>query len=211
MRMWGIILLIASRIRITDVSTDLRISRTIIKSLYPYAFSLLLIIYYMSKVILGIDPGFGRTGWGVIKNEANKIKLVDYGCIETKVGEDFSVRLKILNEELVNIIKKYKPEIVGVEELFIHKNLKTAIKVGQARGVILLTIIQANLPLLELTPLQVKQGVCAYGKADKKQVQDMVKLLLNLEKIPQPDDAADALAVAICTANSYKLLDHYEK
>lgn len=165
----------------------------------------------MPKIILGIDPGFGRTGWGVISSDGNRLKMIDYGCFETNSKEEFSWRLKFLNQELKKIIKKYKPELVAVEELFIHKNLKTAINVGQARGVILLTIILAKLPLLELTPLQVKQGICAYGKADKKQIQQMVKILLNLNKVPQPDDAADALAVAICASNAQKLTQIYEK
>lgn len=155
----------------------------------------------MPKIILGIDPGFGRTGWGVIKNQADKLLLIDFGCIETDSKQDFSWRLKFLNQELKKIIKKFQPDLIAVEQLFINKNLKTAINVGQARGVILLTIIMAKIKLLELTPLQVKQGICSYGKADKQQVQQMVKTILGLEQVPRPDDAADALAVAVCASN----------
>jgi crossover junction endodeoxyribonuclease RuvC len=156
--------------------------------------------------VLGIDPGFARTGYGVIDDDGRKISSVGYGVIETHVGEDFSCRLKFLAQELSKILNKYKPDLVAVEELFFCKNVKTALLVGQARGVILLSIIQKNLPLLEFTPLQIKQAISSYGRADKRQVQQMVKLLLNLKEIPQPDDAADALAIAVCGANSKNAL-----
>jgi len=158
---------------------------------------------------MGIDPGFARTGFGVIKVSSNKMEAVDYGVIETMAGENFVDRLEYLYRELTKIIKKHKPEMVGVEELFFNTNVSTALKVGQARGVALLTIRQAKLPVFEYTPSQVKQAISCYGKADKKQVQQMIKLLLQLREIPKPDDAADALAVAICTVNSYKLSQHY--
>jgi len=154
------------------------------------------------QIILGIDPGIADTGYGVIKKDGNNnLECITYGSIKTKAHTELSDRLNILNQELNKIIKKYKPEKFAVEELFFCKNVKTALTVGQARGVILLTARQNNLPINEHTPLQVKQAVSAYGKASKLQVQKMVKLILNLKEIPQPDDAADALAVAICSSN----------
>jgi crossover junction endodeoxyribonuclease RuvC len=161
--------------------------------------------------ILGIDPGFGRTGWGVCVGNGSKLKGLAYGCIETMAGEDFSYRLQQIFEDLDYIIKKYKPDVVAVEELFFYKNVTTALKVGHARGVILLSARLANIPIMEFTPLQVKQAISGYGKADKKQVQQMVKTFLGLKELPQPDDAADALAVAICATNSYKLNNLYDK
>lgn len=159
----------------------------------------------MSYTILGIDPGIADTGYGVIqKNKDGDLECLDYGTIKTSSKLDLPERLVILGRELDKLIKKYKPEIVGVEQLFFCKNVKTALTVGQARGVILYVIQQNNLPVLEFTPLQIKQAVSTYGQASKLQVQKMVKLLLNLDKIPKPDDAADALAVAICSANSYR-------
>lgn len=156
----------------------------------------------MCSVILGIDPGIADTGFGVIKKENNQLKLVDYGCIKTIAGLPHEQRLKQINIDLNKIIKKYKPDVAAVEKLFFCNNVKTALTVGEARGVIMLTLCQNNLLIHEYTPLQVKQAVSAYGKAGKMQVQKMVKLLLNMKEIPKPDDAADALAVAICCANS---------
>ena len=157
----------------------------------------------MCCVILGIDPGIADTGYGVIKKAKNgNLSCLDYGSIQTKAGIKLPVRLEIINKELEKIIDKYKPSLVGVEELFFCNNVKTALIVGQARGVVLLTAQKNKIPLVEFTPLQVKQAVSAYGRASKLQVQKMVKILLNLKEIPQPDDAADALAVAICVANS---------
>ncbi|MFH1192123.1 MAG: crossover junction endodeoxyribonuclease RuvC [bacterium] len=155
-----------------------------------------------TNIILGIDPGFAITGYGVIMKEGgNVIKLLDYGCITTKSNQKFSERLDIIHKELEKIIKKYNPCLAAVEELFFCKNVKTALMVGHARGVVLLTAMQAGISLKELTPLQVKQGVTGYGKADKKQVQKMAQIILGLKEIPTPDDAADALAVAITAAN----------
>ncbi|MBU4331756.1 crossover junction endodeoxyribonuclease RuvC [Patescibacteria group bacterium] len=153
-------------------------------------------------IILGIDPGIATTGWGVIRTEKNDVKLVNYGCIITSSKTAFSERLNLIHKKLKQIIKKHKPTKAAVEELFFAKNVKTALKVGEARGVILLTAIQTNLMIEEFTPLQVKQALCAYGRAEKAQVQKMVKLRLNLKDIPKPDDAADALAVAICCAQT---------
>jgi crossover junction endodeoxyribonuclease RuvC len=155
-----------------------------------------------TKIILGIDPGIADTGFGVIqKNDHGKIKCLDYGSVKTAAKTPLTDRLEILNKALENIIKKYKPDLISVEELFFCKNVKTALVVGHARGVILLTAKQSNVPVVEFTPLQVKQAVSSYGKAPKEQVQKMVKMLLNLKNVPQPDDAADALAVAICACN----------
>lgn len=155
------------------------------------------------KIILGIDPGIADTGYGVIrKNKCGDLSCLEYGTIKTSSKLDLSGRLTILNQDLDKIIKKYKPHLAGVEQLYFCKNVKTALTVGQARGVVLLTIKLHKISLVEFTPLQVKQAVSAYGQASKLQVQKMVRLLLNLENIPKPDDAADALAVAICSANS---------
>ena len=157
----------------------------------------------MSYVILGIDPGIADTGYGLIsKTKEDKLECLDYGSIKTKAKTDLTERLEIINTELNKIIKKYKPNLIAIEQLFFCKNVKTALVVGQARGVVLLTARQNNIAIKEFTPLQVKQAVSAYGKADKMQVTRMVKLLLNLDKLPRPDDAADALAVAICAVNS---------
>lgn len=158
------------------------------------------------SIILGIDPGIADTGYGVIQAEKQKLTCLDYGSIKTKAKTELADRLEIINIELNKIIKKYQPNLTAVEELFFCKNVKTALVVGQARGVILLTAKQNNIPVVEFTPLQVKQAVSTYGRAEKLQVQKMVKLLLNLKELPQPDDAADALAVAICAANSSRIL-----
>jgi crossover junction endodeoxyribonuclease RuvC len=159
----------------------------------------------MTKIILGIDPGIADTGYGIITDENGKISCLTYGSIKTSSKEDLVTRLNQLHLELDKIIKKYKPEIASVEELFFSKNVKTALIVGQARGVILLTVKQNKLQLLEFKPSQVKQAVTCYGAAKKDQVQKMVQMLLKLKEIPKPDDAADALAMAICALN-YKSL-----
>ena len=160
----------------------------------------------MTKIILGIDPGIADTGYGLIKNEGGKLTCLAYGSIKTRAGVDLTVRLLFLNCELNKIIKKYRPDLAAIEQLFFNKNVRTALIVGQARGVALLTLKQNNLPVFDFTPAQVKQAVSAYGQASKKQVQKMVKLILNLSVLPQPDDAADALATAICALNSHLCL-----
>ena len=160
----------------------------------------------MTKIILGIDPGIADTGFGVIKiDKDGKPICLDYGSIKTSAKADLPDRLEIINLELKKIIKKHKPELVAVEQLFFCKNVKTALVVGHARGVILLTAKQNNLPVTEFTPLQIKQAVSAYGQASKLQVQKMVMLLLGLKEIPRPDDAADALATAICASNNLNI------
>ena len=154
-------------------------------------------------IILGIDPGLATTGYGVIKKEGNSFTLIDYDTIITSADETDVDRLSKLYDELISLIDKFQPQHIAVEELFFNKNVKTAIRVGQARGVILLAGAQQGILVSEYTPLQVKQAVVGYGRASKNQVQQMVKALLNLEDIPKPDDAADALAISICHGHSY--------
>ncbi len=153
------------------------------------------------KIILGIDPGIADMGFGVIEKEGYKLKALDYGSIKTKSKLSDEVRLSQIKEELDKIFKKYKPDCVAVEKLFFCNNAKTAIAVGQARGVAMLCAGQNCLDVKEYTPLQVKIALTGYGKADKKQIQQMTKVVLNLKEIPKPDDAADALAIAVCGAN----------
>ncbi len=155
-------------------------------------------------IILGIDPGTATTGYGLVEDEGGKLKVIDYGCIYTNKLLSMPDRLDLIAKDLKKIIKKYKPQAMAVEDLFFFKNAKTAITVGQARGVILFMGKNQKLKIFEYTPLQVKQAVVGYGRADKNQIQQMVKAILNLKDIPRPDDAADALAVAICCANSMK-------
>ncbi len=147
--------------------------------------------------ILGIDPGTGILGFGVIDIDRGKAKLVDAGVIRTPVKEDDAVRLLTIYEELSEIIKLNKPDQMSVEKLFFARNVTTAMTVAQARGVVLLCGMQAGLKIAEYTPMQIKQAVTGYGKADKKQMQEMVRVILQLKEIPKPDDAADALAAAI--------------
>ena len=160
----------------------------------------------MSKIILGVDPGIADTGYGVIKEDGGLISCLTYGSIKTTPKDDLATRLEYLYQELNKLIAKYQPDLAAVEELFFSKNVKTALTVGQARGVILLSFKQHNLPFFEFKPSQVKQAVSCYGAADKLQIQKMVKRLLKLEQIPKPDDAADALAMAMCALN-YKSLN----
>lgn len=155
--------------------------------------------------ILGIDPGFGRVGFGIIDVAGDRFRVVDYGCIETDPKKSFVERLESISDELIQIIRTYKPQCAGVEELFFYKNVTTAINVGQARGVILLTLKKARVQIHEYTPLQVKQSVSGYGKADKTQLQTMVKMLLGIKKKITPDDASDALAIALTCAASRKM------
>lgn len=150
--------------------------------------------------MLGIDPGFDRLGFGLVNVEGMKLSCLEYGCVYTKKQSDLHNRLNHIFEATSELIEKHAPKAVAVEQLFFQKNAKTAIDVGMARGVILLAISQANIPLVEITPNQVKQGITGYGKADKAQVQMMVQRLLNLTEVPRPDDAADALAIAIVGA-----------
>jgi len=152
--------------------------------------------------ILGIDPGTAITGIGVVEKQGNKLIPIHYGCITTPAHSPLTERLVTLHEKLNDTIKEFKPNEISVEEVFFSRNVKTAISVAHARGVILLAAAKANLAVGEYTPPQIKLAVTGYGKADKKQMQQMVKTLLHLDKIPKPDDAADALAVAICHLHS---------
>jgi crossover junction endodeoxyribonuclease RuvC len=155
--------------------------------------------------ILGIDPGIGRTGWGAIEAHGSKTLVRGFGCIETEVNSDTPGRLFALYDELNNLIVEYKPEVMAIEDLFFNKNVKTALIVGQARGVIMLAAVQHGLPISIYTPLQVKIALTGYGRAEKLQVGKMVKTLLNLPTIPKPDDVTDALAIAITHGFSAKM------
>ncbi len=154
--------------------------------------------------ILGIDPGIARCGWGTVEVQIAKCKVQKYGCIETKSGLTIEERLKIVYEQITEIIKKEKPDILAIEELFFNTNAKTAFVVGQARGVVLLAAAVANIEVAIYTPLQVKVAVTGYGKAEKLQVGKMVKTLLKLKEIPKPDDVTDALAIALTHAFTKK-------
>jgi crossover junction endodeoxyribonuclease RuvC len=149
--------------------------------------------------ILGIDPGTGILGFGIIEaSSGNEVKLIDGGVIKTPANQDDSIRLKTIFDELTEIIKDHKPEVMAVEKLFFAQNVTTAMTVAQARGVVLLCGEQSGLSVFEYTPLQIKQALTGYGRAEKKQIQEMVRVVLKLKDIPKPDDCADALAAAIC-------------
>ena len=152
--------------------------------------------------ILGIDPGYAIVGWGVIDYQNTHFSVVDYGAILTEAGTPFNERLEQIYDETGAILRRFAPKAMAIEKLVYNTNAKTVIDVGQARGVLVLAAQQHKLEIAEYTPLQVKQSVVGYGRAEKKQVQEMTKLILNLEKIPKPDDTADALALAICHAHA---------
>lgn len=154
--------------------------------------------------VLGVDPGFGRTGLGVVDMERGESIHVWHEVIETDKDTDFSVRLQMVRNDLAEAIRRFQPQCAVVEALFFQTNVKTAMKVGMARGVILLALVDANVPIIEVTPNQVKQGIAGYGAADKKQIQDMVKRLLHLKMAPKLDDAADALALAMVGGLIYR-------
>jgi crossover junction endodeoxyribonuclease RuvC len=156
-------------------------------------------------IIMGIDPGFAITGFGVVKYEGNKFSVLDYGAVTTEASMKLSQRLLILHNELEALIEKYKPDAISIEELFFNKNIKTALTVGHGRGVAVLAAAKSGVEIYEYTPLQVKQSVVGYGRAEKSQIQQMVKAILNLSAVPKPDDVADALAVAICHGNSHRM------
>lgn len=167
--------------------------------------------------ILGIDPGIETTGYGIVEDEAtsdkgtvsrttnHNLRMIDYGCITTSRGLSLAQRLVVIRQNLIGIISQYQPDTASVEEIFFSKNVKTATSVGHARGVILLTLSEAGLNVFEYTPLQVKHTVCGAGHADKAQIQKAVKLFLRLDHVPKPDDAADALAIAICHIQRNKI------
>lgn len=157
-------------------------------------------------IILGIDPGTARLGFGVIKQikTKKKLKCLDYGVVKTDFGLSDSERLKILYNAIDRLIRKYKPKHIAVEKLYFFKNLKTAIPVTQAKGVILLAAAKKKIPVFEFTPLQMKMIITGYGRADKKQVQKKIKKLLKLKELPKPDHSADALGIAICCAKELR-------
>ncbi len=156
-------------------------------------------------LVMGIDPGFAITGYGIVKYEGNKFSPVEYGAILTKAGEPFAQRLLKLDLEIDMLINRFKPDAVSIEELFFNKNIKTAIMAAHGRGVTMAAAARSGIEVFEYTPLQVKQSVVGYGRAEKKQVQQMIKAILNLPEIPKPDDVADALAIAVCHCHSCKL------
>ncbi len=148
--------------------------------------------------ILGIDPGYAIMGWAVLDMDGNHFRAVDYGSLTTDAGTEMPLRLQHLYSGLISIIQEYRPEEASIEELFFNSNAKTVIHVGESRGVAILACVNENLHVNEYTPLQIKQALVGYGRAEKKQVQEMVKTILNLEEVPKPDDTADAAAAAIC-------------
>ena len=152
--------------------------------------------------ILGIDPGYGITGFGLIEAQRGQSRLLQCGAITTPAGMDFSARLEIIYEDMRQLLEVTKPDAVAIEELFFGQNVTTGIGVAQSRGVILLAIQQANLPVTSYKPMQVKQALVGYGNATKHQMMDMTKRLLHLNEMPKPDDAADAIAIALCHARS---------
>ena len=152
--------------------------------------------------ILGIDPGYAIVGYGMIDFEGQRYATLDYGAVTTPADIYFTSRLEIIYDGINELLEKWKPEAMAVEQLFFNSNTKTAIDVGQARGVILLAARKNNVPVFEYTPLQVKQAVVGFGRAEKKQVMELTKLILHLRAVPKPDDTADALAIAICHAHS---------
>ncbi len=156
-------------------------------------------------IIIGIDPGYAIVGIGVVEYVGNKFRTIEYGAITTPAKMATTERLKRIYAGISEYADKYKPDAVAIEELFFNSNQKTAINVAQARGAILAAAANKDIAIYEYTPLQVKQSVTGYGRADKKQIQTMVKMLLGLNAIPKPDDAADALAIAICHAHSNKM------
>ncbi len=155
--------------------------------------------------IIGIDPGTAITGWGIIEGDGDELSMVAGGVITTPAGTPLPQRLQVIYRSLTEIVAQWQPETAAIEELFFGKNAKTALTVGHGRGASMLALVNAGLPIAEYKPLEVKQAITGYGGADKAQIQHMVKLLLGLDDIPRPDDAADALAVAICHAHSARL------
>jgi crossover junction endodeoxyribonuclease RuvC len=153
-------------------------------------------------IVLGIDPGTARLGYGVVDRQGSALTMLDYGCLETIKDRPLEQRLLLIHDGLTDLIETHHPEAMGVERLFFNKNTQTAMAVGQARGVVLLTAAQHGLPVFEYGPHEVKLAVTGYGRAPKDQVQRMVQLVLAMTELPRPDDAADALAVAVCTAHA---------
>jgi len=155
-------------------------------------------------IVLGIDPGTARTGYGLVRRDGSRLAALDFGCLETVPDRELPERLLIIHRAVGELIAEHRPAVVGVERLFFNKNVQTAFAVGQARGVVLLAAAQAGLPVYEYGPHEVKMAVTGYGRAPKDQVQRMVQMILGLSAVPHPDDAADALAVAVCLANAWR-------
>jgi crossover junction endodeoxyribonuclease RuvC len=155
-------------------------------------------------IVLGIDPGTAATGYGIVQRTGSELRALDYGCLETLSTQALPQRLLEIHAGVIELIETHDPAFLGVERLFFNRNVMTAFAVGQARGVVLLAAAERGIPVFEYGPHEVKMAVTGYGRADKGQVQRMVQLMLHLEKLPRPDDAADALAVAICTAHGQR-------
>lgn len=155
-------------------------------------------------IILGIDPGFGRVGYGVIQYVKNKYHVLEFGCITTEANSNFPSRLNKIELDIEEILKRYKIDVASIEDLYFNTNSKTAIKVAQARGVILNCLYKNGIEIFEYTPLQAKMAIVGYGRADKNQVKEMVKKFLNLEQMPKLDDTTDALAIAICHTHNVR-------
>jgi crossover junction endodeoxyribonuclease RuvC len=157
-------------------------------------------------IVLGVDPGTAITGYGIVKDAPDgRLSELNHGVIRTDSKTPYPLRLKKIHDGITLLIEQYKPQVAAIEQVFFGKNVATALSVGQARGVVILTSVLAGLELSEYTPIQVKEAVTGYGRAEKMQVQQMVKVLLGLAEIPKPDDAADALALAICHLHSYRM------
>lgn len=156
--------------------------------------------------VLGFDPGTATTGYGVVEGEGNRLHHIAHGTIDTPAGEHFARRLQRIHEEAREIIAAHNPDAVAIEKLYFSKNVRTGIAVAEARGVLVLAAVEQDLPIGEFTPLELKSGVTGYGKATKRQVQEMVKILLNLDALPRPNDAADALGLAICQIHAQRYL-----
>ncbi len=156
--------------------------------------------------VLGFDPGTATTGYGVVQSKGNKLTHIAHGTIDTPPHTHFAKRLKTIYEEATRLLELHQPDAVAIEKLFFKQNVTTGITVAQARGVLALAAEQAGVPIGEFSPTQAKMAITGYGKADKKQMQEMIKILLNLDTIPRPDDAADALGIAICQAHAGKVM-----
>lgn len=156
-------------------------------------------------LVLGIDPGTATTGYGLIREVDSGLQLVDCGVISTPAGDPLPARLQAIYAGLTEVVRRHQPSVAAVEELFFSRNARTALSVGHARGVTLLALADQGLPIHEYKPMEVKQAIAGYGGADKRQVQEMVRMLLGLAQAPQPDDAADAVAVAVCHIHSARL------
>ncbi len=161
-------------------------------------------------IILGLDPGTATTGFGVTENDGEQLKLLDYGCIETTANETLPTRLNQISKDLLEIINYWKPDAIAIEELFFSKNVKTAMTVAHARGAIMQKLAEQGYQIYEYKPMQIKEAISGYGRADKKQIQRMVQIILDMREIPRPDDAADALAVAICHSNVVQFQEKVE-